>query len=72
MRVPRSYIVRIYRRGFRTLSGVVEDTRTNTQQSFSNVEELLATLRAPNSRAPSRVCQGRSRSPKPTKGEKSS
>jgi hypothetical protein len=49
MREPRSYIVRIYRRGFRSLSGVVEDTRTNTQHPFRDTEELIAVLRAPNS-----------------------
>ncbi|MBI3530353.1 MAG: hypothetical protein HY067_20600 [Betaproteobacteria bacterium] len=52
MRAPRSYIVRIYRRGFRTLSGVIEDTRTNTQQPFGDIDELIAVMRTPDSRAP--------------------
>ncbi len=64
MRTPRSYIVRIYRRGFRTLSGVIEDTRTNTQQPFRDIEELLAVLRAPDSRAPPPGCRGKIRSTK--------
>ena len=64
MRVPRSYIVRIYRRGFRTLSGVIEDTRTNAQQPFRDTDELIAMLRASDSRAPRPGCRGRVRSTK--------
>jgi hypothetical protein len=55
MRGPVSYVVRIYRRGFRSLGGVVEDTRSGRAHAFRNVEELLALLRmslAPD--APSR------------------
>jgi hypothetical protein len=44
---PRSYIVRIYRRGFRTLSGQVEDTSTSTTSHFRNPDELLALLISP-------------------------
>lgn len=47
MREPRSYIVRIYRQGFRTLAGVVEDTHSGAAQPFRNTEELLALVRAP-------------------------
>lgn len=45
MRVPDSYIVRIYRKGFRTLSGVVEDTRNGGVRGFRSADELLALLR---------------------------
>lgn len=44
---PRSYVVRIYRRGYRSLSGVVEDTRTSGQRSFRNADELITALRCP-------------------------
>jgi hypothetical protein len=47
MREPRSYIVRIYRQGYATLSGIVEDTHTGSKQSFRNTRELSAVLRAP-------------------------
>lgn len=44
---PRSYIVRIYRQGFRTLGGIVEDTHSGATRPFRSAEELLALLRAP-------------------------
>jgi hypothetical protein len=62
MRAPRSYIVRIYRRGFRTLSGVVEDTRTNAQHPFKNTDELISLLKVPNSGAKPLGRQGKNRS----------
>lgn len=43
----RSYVVRIYRQGFRSLSGVVEDTNTGGKRAFRNIRELSALLRAP-------------------------
>jgi hypothetical protein len=45
MRQPRSYIVRIYRQGARSLNGVVEDARTGEQRSFSSVQALWSLLR---------------------------
>lgn len=48
MRQPRSYIVRVYRQGARSLTGVVEDARTGEQRPFSNVQELWALLRRPS------------------------
>lgn len=45
MRQPRSYIVRIYRQGARSLTGVVEDPRTGEQRSFSSVQDLSILLR---------------------------
>ena len=42
---PRSYVVRIYRQGFRSLAGVIEDTATTTACKFRDEEELLAILR---------------------------
>jgi len=45
MRQPRSYIVRIYRQGVRSLTGVVEDARTGEQRSFSSAQDLWALLR---------------------------
>jgi hypothetical protein len=46
MREPGSYIVRIYRQGFQTLCGVVEDTRSGATRAFRSGEELLALLRS--------------------------
>jgi hypothetical protein len=37
---PRSLIVRIYRHGYATLAGVVEDAATGVERSFVNPEEL--------------------------------
>jgi hypothetical protein len=52
MREPRSYIVRIYRQGYRSLAGTVEDTRSGTSRGFRNTRELAVLLRgsiqAPN------------------------
>ena len=45
MREPRSYVVRIYRQGFRTLSGLVEDTRTGGKRPFRDLQELSVLLR---------------------------
>lgn len=44
---PRNYVVRIYRRGFENLEGLVEDTRTGAEQPFSSIEQLWALLRGP-------------------------
>jgi hypothetical protein len=44
MREPRSYIVRIYRQGRRSLTGVVEDTRTGGVRAFRTASQLLALL----------------------------
>ena len=51
---PRSYIVRVYRQGFRSLAGVVEDIATQGQRAFRNVNELSRWLRAPIDRRPPR------------------
>jgi hypothetical protein len=64
MREPRSYIVRIYRQGYRALSGIVEDTHTSKTQPFRNTEELVALLRAPIADAASAERLGKSRSTK--------
>ncbi len=45
MRQPRSYIVRVYRQGARSLNGVVEDARTGEQRSFATMQELWTLLR---------------------------
>jgi hypothetical protein len=45
VRGPASYIVRIYRRGFRSLTGVVEDPKSGEQAPFKSMEELWAVLR---------------------------
>jgi len=45
MRELRSYVVRIYRQGARTLTGVVEDTRDGTQRSFDSADQLWRLLR---------------------------
>jgi hypothetical protein len=62
MRDPRSYIVRIYRQGFRSLSGVVEDTHSGGMRSFHSAEKLLALLRAPIPHIAPIQRRGRSRS----------
>jgi hypothetical protein len=64
MREPRSYIVRIYRRGYRSLSGIVEDTLTSSKQPFRNTEELMVLLRAPIAKCPLAECRGKSRATK--------
>ena len=48
MRQPRSYIVRVYRQGARSLTGVVEDVRTGEQRPFSSMQELWVLLRRPS------------------------
>lgn len=47
MRQPRSYIIRIYRQGARSLTGVVEDARTGEQRPFSSLQDLWTLLRRP-------------------------
>lgn len=47
MRVPRTYIVRIYRQGYRSLTGSVEDAERMGVRSFSNMRQLGLLLRAP-------------------------
>lgn len=47
MRQPHHYVVRIYRRGFSTLEGLVEDVRSGTEHAFSTMEELWRLLREP-------------------------
>jgi len=51
MRQPRSYIVRIYRQGARSVNGVVEDARTGEQWPFSSMQDLWALIRRPSFRA---------------------
>jgi hypothetical protein len=46
MAQPRSYIVRVYRRGFVQLSGLVEDVAAGTEHTFKTAEELHALLGA--------------------------
>jgi len=48
VRQPRSYIVRVYRQGARSLNGVVEDARTGEQRPFSSMQELWTLLRRPS------------------------
>lgn len=45
MRQPRSYIVRVYRQGARSLTGVVENARTGEQRPFSSMQDLWMLLR---------------------------
>jgi hypothetical protein len=52
VRSPRSFIVRIYRRGFGSLSGIVEDSSSGEQRSFKSMAELWAVFLA-RSRRPS-------------------
>lgn len=52
MRMPRSYVVHIYRQGYQSLSGLVEDTHSGAKRPFHSLTELIALLRAPIARAP--------------------
>jgi hypothetical protein len=45
MRELRSYVVRIYRQGARSLVGVLEDTRDGAQRPFESPDQLWALLR---------------------------
>jgi hypothetical protein len=45
MRELRSYVVRIYRQGARSLVGVLEDTRDGAQRPFASPDQLWALLR---------------------------
>jgi len=47
VRQPRSFIVRVYRQGARSLTGVVEDARTGEQRPFYSVQDLWTQLRRP-------------------------
>ena len=51
MRQPRSYIVRIYRQGARSLAGVVEDTSTGEQRAFSSMRALWTLIRRPSGKS---------------------
>lgn len=51
---PRSLIVRIYRHGYSTLSGVVEDVASGAQEPFANLEELWEALKSMVRRKPRR------------------
>ena len=53
MRQPRSYIVRVYRQGARSLTGVVEDARTGEQWPFSSMQDLWLLLRRSSFRSTS-------------------
>jgi hypothetical protein len=48
VRQPRSFIVRVYRQGARSLNGVVEDARTGEQRPFSSIQDLWMLLRRPS------------------------
>lgn len=61
MRQPHHYVVRIYRRGFSTLEGLVEDVRSGTEHAFSTMEELWRLLREPVRRRKSGNASGDSR-----------
>ncbi|MEQ1879742.1 MAG: hypothetical protein ABL878_02100 [Burkholderiales bacterium] len=58
MRQPKSYVVRIYRQGARSLTGVVEDVRNGEQRPFSDAQELWTILRRPSPK-PTRFSAGR-------------
>ena len=45
MAQPRRYIVRVYRQGFRALSGVVQDAATQGERPFRDARELIELLR---------------------------
>jgi hypothetical protein len=66
MRQLRSYIVRIYRQGARTLTGIVEDPRTGAQRPFETAAALWDLLRAPTPRSVARA----SSAEKPVKADK--
>jgi hypothetical protein len=45
MREPRSFIVRICRRGFSSLEGFIEDPQGLVEYRFASMDELWAVLR---------------------------
>ncbi len=47
MRLPRIYIVRIYRHGYRFLTGSVEDAERAGVRGFRSLRRLGELLRAP-------------------------
>lgn len=51
MRELRSYVVRIYRQGARSLIGILEDTRNGAQRPFESADQLWALLRQRHLRA---------------------
>jgi hypothetical protein len=61
MRAPESYIVRVYRRGFRSMAGVLEHPATGRQRPFMGIQELWDLLRT-SCRAPKRPPKSASRS----------
>lgn len=44
---PRTYIVRIYRQGYRSLMGTVEDSATTGTRAFQDLAELGGHLLGP-------------------------
>ena len=44
---PYHYVVRIYRRGYASLEGLVEDTCTGAERRFSTAEQLWSLLHRP-------------------------
>jgi hypothetical protein len=48
MRMPRSYVVHIYRQGYQSLSGLVEDTHSGAKQPFHRLTELIVLLVHPS------------------------
>lgn len=60
MRAPESYIVRIYRRGFRSMAGVLEHPATGRQRPFMGIQELWDLLRT-KCRVPKRPPKSTSR-----------
>jgi hypothetical protein len=55
MQPLRSYIVRIYRQGARTLTGIVEDPQSGATHPFGSMEEVWVHLRARKRRPPARA-----------------
>jgi hypothetical protein len=68
MRELRSYVVRIYRQGFRTLCGLVEDTHTGQQRAFRDERELVDLLRDSRD-GPATAQKAKSRPTKPARSE---
>lgn len=49
---PRSYVVRVYRRGPEALAGSVEDVRTGRSRAFASAAELWRAIGGPAAPAP--------------------
>lgn len=51
-REPRSYVIRVYRRSTRLLTGSVQDVRNGRIRAFQSMRQLWSAIGGPKSDAP--------------------